>query len=194
MSSHQSTSDKILLAAIDLMAEKGYDGTTTKEIAAAAGVNEVTLFRHFGSKQKLLAAAFDRYHYAEEMTKLFRERLTWELEPDLLLISRTYHRLMNRNRKLIQIALKGGNTLPAEVHERAFRHPQQLKRLLTEYFTAMAERGRVIRSRPELQALSFMVMNYGAFVSKLGEEPGSGVTLDDFIEESVKLFVRALTP
>jgi AcrR family transcriptional regulator len=194
MRSHQSTSDKILLAAIDLMAEKGYDGTTTKEIAAVAGVNEVTLFRHFGSKQKLLAAAFDRYHYAEEMTKLFRERLTWELQADLLLISRTYHRIMNRNRKLIQIAHKGGSTLSDEVHERSLRHPQQLKLLLTEYFTAMAERGKVIRSRPELQALSFMWMNYGAFVSKLGEEPGPGVTLDNFIEESVMLFARALTP
>ncbi|UUZ81844.1 TetR/AcrR family transcriptional regulator [Paenibacillus sp. P26] len=46
-----STGDKLILAAIDLIAEQGYDGTTTKEIASAAGVSEVTLFRHFGSKQ-----------------------------------------------------------------------------------------------------------------------------------------------
>ena len=194
MGNQQSTSDKILLAAIDLMAEKGYNGTTTKEIAAYAGVNEVTLFRHFGSKQKLLEAAFDRFHYAEEMTKLFRERLTGELHADLLLISRTYHRIMNRNRKLLEIAHKGGNTLPDEVHARALRHPQQLKQLLTDYFTAMAERGLVVKSRPDLLALSFMWMNYGAFISKLSENPGSGVTLDDFIEESVMLFARGLTP
>ena len=194
MDNQLSTSDKILLAAIELMAEKGYNGTTTKEIAAHAGVNEVTLFRHFGSKQKLLEAAFDRFHYAEEMTKLFRERLTGELHADLLLISRTYHRIMNRNRKLLEIAHKGGNTLPDEVHARALRHPQQLKQLLTDYFTAMAERGLVVKSRPDLLALSFMWMNYGAFISKLSENPGSGVTLDDFIEESVMLFARGLTP
>lgn len=41
MSPNPTTSDKILMATIDLMAEKGYDGTTTKEIALAAGVNEV---------------------------------------------------------------------------------------------------------------------------------------------------------
>lgn len=194
MGNQPSTSDKILLAAIDLMAEKGYNGTTTKEIAAYAGVNEVTLFRHFGSKQKLLEAAFDRFHYAEEMTKLFRERLIGDLHADLLLISRTYHRMMNRNRKLLEIAHKGGSTLPEEVHARALRHPQQLKHLLTDYFTAMAERGRVIQARPDLLALSFMWMNYGAFISKLSEKADSGVTLDDFIEESVSVFVRGLTP
>jgi AcrR family transcriptional regulator len=195
LDSHQrSTGDKILLAAIDLMAEKGYNGTTTKEIAARAGVNEVTLFRHFGSKQKLLEAAFDRFHYGEEMTKLFRERLTGNLHEDLLLISRTYHRIMNRNRKLLEIAHREGNSLPENVHEQAIRHPQQLKQLLTDYFAAMAERGQIIRSRPDLLALSFMWMNYGAFISKLSEQPNSGFSLDDFIEESVSVFVRGVTP
>ncbi len=66
-----STDDKLLLAAIDLIAEKGYNGVTTQEIAGAAGLSEKTLFRRFGSKLNLLETAFDRYHYAEEMTRLF---------------------------------------------------------------------------------------------------------------------------
>jgi len=40
-------------AASDLFANKGYAGTTTRSIAETAGVNEVTLFRHFGSKENL---------------------------------------------------------------------------------------------------------------------------------------------
>lgn len=74
------------------------------------------------------------------------------------------------------------------------RHPQQLKQLLTDYFTTMMERGLVVKSRPDLLALSFMWMNFGAFMSKLSENPGPGVTLDDFVEESVSVFVRGLTP
>lgn len=194
MNNHQSTGDKILLAAIDLMAEKGYNGTTTREIAAHAGVNEVTIFRHFGNKQKLLEAAFDRFHYAEEMTRLFQEKLTLNLHEDLLLISRTYHRLMNRNRKLIAISHKEGSNLPEKVHDQALRHPQQLKQLLTDYFKMMMERGQVTEARPDLLALSFMWMNYGAFISKLGERPDSGFQLDDFIEQSVAVFVRGITP
>jgi AcrR family transcriptional regulator len=188
------TGDRILLAAIDLMAERGYHGTTTREIAAQAGVNEVTLFRHFGSKQKLLEAAFDRFHYGDEMEKLFRERLSGDLRKDLLLIGKTYHRLMHQNRKLIMIVQKEGNNLPDKVHERAIRHPQQLKRLLADYFTALAERGQIVASRPDLLALSFMWMNYGAFISKLGEHSEPGAVLEEFIEESVSLFVRGITP
>ena len=45
--------EKILLAASKLFAEIGYDGTTTKAIAIEAKVNEVTLFRSFGSKEAL---------------------------------------------------------------------------------------------------------------------------------------------
>lgn len=195
MTSDLSTSDKLLSAAIDLMAEKGYHATTTKEIAAAAGVNEVTLFRHFGSKQKLLEAAFDRYHYGDEMTKLFKEKLEGELHPDLLLISRTYHTIMTRNRKMIMIGIREAGSIPC-VDEQASRHPQKLKQLLTEYFTAMQQVGKIREDvNPELQALSFMWMNYGAFVT--GMSTGGvqqGISMDEFIEESVLTFVRALTP
>ncbi|MBW5449266.1 TetR family transcriptional regulator [Cohnella sp. CFH 77786] len=182
------------MAAIDLMAEKGYDGTTTKEIAAAAGVNEVTLFRHFGTKENLLKTAFSRYHYADEMTKLFRESLTGDLHADLLLVSRTYHKLMNRNRKLLRLAQKGGN-LPEEVYEESGRHPQQLKKLLMDYLADMAKQKKALVPNPEMQALSFMWMNYGAFFSSLNKkEAVSEEWLDEFIKESVGLFARALTP
>ncbi|MDR2998543.1 MAG: TetR/AcrR family transcriptional regulator [Microbacterium sp.] len=47
---HQALSD----AALTLFAERGYDATGTAEIAARAGVSEMTLFRHFPSKEALL--------------------------------------------------------------------------------------------------------------------------------------------
>lgn len=51
------THDRILKAALDLFSRNGYTGTTTHEIAERAGVNEVTLFRHFGSKKKIFKEA-----------------------------------------------------------------------------------------------------------------------------------------
>ena len=48
---------KILNAATELYAETGFRGATTRQIAQRAGVNEVTLFRHFGSKTALLHEA-----------------------------------------------------------------------------------------------------------------------------------------
>ena len=48
------TRDRILKAALTLFARSGYDGTTTKQIAVAAGVAEGTLFRHFETKKSIL--------------------------------------------------------------------------------------------------------------------------------------------
>lgn len=59
------TREHILTAALDVYAQHGFRGATTRRIADAAGVNEVTVFRHFGSKESLLAEAV-RYVAAED--------------------------------------------------------------------------------------------------------------------------------
>ena len=55
--SGDQTRSRLLEAAAIAFSRGGYHGTTTAEIAAAAGVSEPTLFKHFGSKQALLTAA-----------------------------------------------------------------------------------------------------------------------------------------
>lgn len=49
----EKTRQKLLNAALQIFVEKGYESTTTKEIAKLANVAEVTLFRHFNSKSNL---------------------------------------------------------------------------------------------------------------------------------------------
>jgi AcrR family transcriptional regulator len=51
------TREQILSAAARLYAEHGFRGTTTRAVAEAAGVNEVTLFRIFGSKVNIIVEA-----------------------------------------------------------------------------------------------------------------------------------------
>jgi AcrR family transcriptional regulator len=53
---------KLLEAAARVFAESGFRGATTRRIAEAAGVNEVTLFRLFGSKSQLLSEAMNCMH------------------------------------------------------------------------------------------------------------------------------------
>ena len=56
MSAAVDTTERILAAAAELIAERGYAGTTTRAIAERAGVNEVTLFRKFENKRGILQA------------------------------------------------------------------------------------------------------------------------------------------
>lgn len=57
MVSVEDTRERILQAASRIFASEGFRGATTRQIAAEAGVNEVTLFRLFSTKEELLAAA-----------------------------------------------------------------------------------------------------------------------------------------
>lgn len=50
------THEALSRAALELFVERGYDATGTAQIAARAGVSEMTLFRHFPAKEALLLA------------------------------------------------------------------------------------------------------------------------------------------
>jgi AcrR family transcriptional regulator len=55
--SADATRARILGAALDLFADRSYDGASTREIAARAGVTQPLLHHHFGSKEELWQAA-----------------------------------------------------------------------------------------------------------------------------------------
>jgi AcrR family transcriptional regulator len=50
---------QILQVAMSLFSQRGFRGTTTREIAQAAGVSEAMVFRHFANKQELYSAIID---------------------------------------------------------------------------------------------------------------------------------------
>src|SRR4029077_19526112 len=54
--SSDSTKQRILAAAQQVFSRDGFQGATTREIAREAGVNEVTIFRHFHTREELLHA------------------------------------------------------------------------------------------------------------------------------------------
>jgi AcrR family transcriptional regulator len=51
---------QILRVAMRLFSQRGFRGTTTKEIALAAGVSEAMVFRHFATKEELYSAILDQ--------------------------------------------------------------------------------------------------------------------------------------
>ncbi|MFI6500071.1 TetR family transcriptional regulator [Nonomuraea typhae] len=78
------TRERLLRAAADVFAERGYDGTRVADIAASAGVSNGALYAHFGSKADLLVAALRAYG-----PRMLAEMLTAEPDrsiTDLLLI------------------------------------------------------------------------------------------------------------
>jgi AcrR family transcriptional regulator len=58
---------QILRVAVRLFSQRGFRGTTTKEIAHAAGVSEAMVFRHFATKEELYTAILDHKACAMEI-------------------------------------------------------------------------------------------------------------------------------
>lgn len=188
------TSDRLLFSAINLIAEKGYKAVSTKEIAKEASVSEMTLFRHFGTKQGILEAAIDRFYYSTSMKELFDKNIVWDIEKDLLMISEAYHKLMKKNQKVILIAYKEGNTIEG-LFEQINKHPRQLKELLIYYFLEMKQMGKMqFEGNVEGLAMSYLYMVYGEFVSRnfVDGHQITAIGSEEFISTAVQIFVRAL--
>jgi AcrR family transcriptional regulator len=67
----EETRRRIVRSAANLFAKGGYNGTSTREIAATAKVNQATLFRHFATKRDLYTAVvrfkLDRVHFRRDL-------------------------------------------------------------------------------------------------------------------------------
>jgi len=81
------TRQRIIAAAMRLFGRQGYSQTATRAIAAEAGVNEVTLFRHFGSKKGLLGACIEAYNEAG-FAATFEAGLSGDYSRDILYMAK----------------------------------------------------------------------------------------------------------
>jgi len=116
---------QLIETAIDLFAQKGFAGTTTREIAAAAGVNEAIIFRHFATKQDLYKAILDykcdsrKSNWMEELDAIMEANDDEGLIRCLVTSMVAFHREDPRfQRLMLHAALEG--------HEIAIIHHNQV--------------------------------------------------------------------
>src|SRR5512137_2444025 len=100
----EDTRQRILRAATQLFTETGYAQATTRLIAEAAGVNEVTLFRHFGNKKALLMACVDA-HNAAGFAATFEAELSGVYAEDILRMAQHQIADMRANMDILRMLL-----------------------------------------------------------------------------------------
>jgi AcrR family transcriptional regulator/ferredoxin len=98
------TRERLLRAAADAFAERGYDGTRVADIAAAAGVSNGALYAHFGSKADLLVDAL-RTHGRRLLAEVFATDPDRSITDLLLVIGRWLPRRRDARGYLIVEAL-----------------------------------------------------------------------------------------
>jgi AcrR family transcriptional regulator len=108
---------RMVLAAVDLFTEQGYDATTVAQIAERAGVTKSTFFRHFPDKRELLVAG------QEVLSRLLAEGIAESPETASPLgavaagLERASNAIGPMNRELAP-RLKAAITASAELQER----------------------------------------------------------------------------
>ena len=128
------TRKRILDAAEATFAEAGWLGATTQQIARAAGVNEVTLFRHFGTKEALFGALIGRF--IEGRRELIDQAISEHapMEEVLARLAKRQHESWLASAGFIRTLLGEMHRHPAEVrkvvHETAWPLREQMLRLL----------------------------------------------------------------
>lgn len=111
-SSADQTRERLLDAAAETFSRDGIQGATTREIARRAGVNEVTLFRHFKSKEQLLRAVLERGLAAE--AALMDEHSSWKenLRESMEKYARHYYSHLEKKQGFARAFLAEGHVLP----------------------------------------------------------------------------------
>ncbi len=158
---------QILEIAIDLFSRKGFSGTTTKEIAAAAGVTEALIFRHFATKQDLYTAIIDyKLHSSDAREWLAETRACMDRNDDEGLfraiatkIIQVYRTDPRFERIMLYAGLEGHEL--ANLYHRQFAIP--IFDMLRDYI-ARRQRARALRAcNPGLVVLAIagMAQHYG---------------------------------
>ncbi len=130
--------EQLLQAALKVYAVSGFRGATTKRIAREAGVNEVTLFRHFGSKEALLNEALA--WKAEQALDCRLPEQPADPDAELREFCLRYHAALWESRDLIRVCMSELTEFP-EAFEAACRAPDKLAGALEIYLERLRALG-----------------------------------------------------
>lgn len=184
----ENTRQRIIEAGLKLFSEKGFIGATTREVAKEAGIAEVTLFRHFRTKDRLFEEIIARYSFLPTLRNLLPEVSSIPYEDALMTIARKFLDTLSKRKDLIRIML-------TEIH----RYPEQMLKIynslideviktLASYFESMQTAGILNKFDAEMGARAFLGMFFSYFNAQ--EFKMRKKFKGDDRERTIKEFVR----
>ncbi len=177
------TPERILDAAEDIFAEKGYAATSLGDIADMVGIRSPSLYNHFRNKEALYVAMLDR------LIIRFSEPLEWLLQGDV-----DRQRVLNWQRQSVELHAENPN-LARLLQHAALSGGPQINQLIEKLFKPLAENSAnlvgpnvpTLMERPELlpwilMAFNNIVMSYVTMAPMYREILG----MDPFSEEGTR--------
>ncbi len=188
------TRQRLIGAALELFVSRGVTETTTKQIAELAEVNEVTLFRQFGSKHGLLLAVIEE---AAVFTKLGeslvdRTNQTSSIHEALKDYAIACLESLERVPEVVRSVVGEAGKYPAENRAALGRGFTEVNRYAAEYFAAAIDREKLhtnLSAEKLASLLNGMLVGY-AVIEFTSEFHELWQDREDFLENLVTLFLH----
>lgn len=151
--------EKILICALDLFADKGYDAVGVQEIVEQAGITKPTLYHYFGSKEGLLRELLTTYH--QSLLRRIEQEANYEGDLPLTMYKLTtfYFTYAKENKKFYRLLL-GMRFYPpqSEAYKAASPLIQQQVGVLEQMFLNASKDHGNMRGRQYTYAITYLGM------------------------------------
>jgi AcrR family transcriptional regulator len=181
--------DEILAAAAHVFAQHGFRGSTTRRIADTAGVNEITLFRQFGSKEELIRQAMQYCSHVVSFTPL--PDVAVDPENELTAWSESFIRYLRLQSSMIRKTMSEIEERP-EMSEMASSVPRKASADLCQYLTALKRQGWIAEKFDAKTAAAMLMGSIFADAVGRGMMPEVYPPADKAAHMYTQLLLRAL--
>jgi len=173
--SETETKQRILDAAQRLFASRGYNGTTTRDLAAKAGVAEGTLFRHFENKKAILVEVATQ-GWVELLTDLLTELSEMGSYKAVAQVMRRRMLRMHENADMMRVCFMEAQFHP-DLRDRIQSEViAKMSDVAEAFFETAMERGIYRRTNPKVVARVFLGMfAVAGFSDETIMEPGASL-------------------
>lgn len=153
----RATRARLIRAALDLFTTQGFRGTTTPEIAQRAGVAEATIYRHFPSKDALLAAAcLEAQSYGRRLIAPADQDAAVDARSLLARLGRQLVEIAEHDPALLRMLLRPPDE--ALQNEAARRGIQEFREALQRLVAAGKQRGQIRSGSAELWSAVWLAL------------------------------------
>jgi AcrR family transcriptional regulator len=191
-----STHDRIIEAAIKLFSEKGFNGTTTKEIAETAEVNEALIFRHFSTKRDLYGAIIEKKINEEPGIELSLETHR-DSKDDRLVFTAIASRMFEKCgrdpsfMRLLHFSALEGHDLSDMFFD---TYVEYINMLISDYIDTRIKDGEFKKLNPLYSSKAFigMVVNQIIVQELFGEKKKNKTDYKELTETFVEIFLEGI--
>lgn len=187
------TEAKILKAAEHLFAQRGYGGTTTRDLAEAAGVAEGTLFRHFSNKKAILVQVATN-GWVEILTDLLTELSEMASYKAIGQVMRRRMLNLPQNVDMLRVCFMEAQFHPELRDQVQGQVITQMTDVAEAFFQTAMDRGVYRPMNPRVVARIFLGMFAisGFSQTTLGDEASSPRAMQELAEGLTDIFLHGV--